>query len=83
MVRKDKTKSNTACANSSESKREKRTNIENTKTNAETSDLNPSVMCTSRSGNRYSLYSPFLLCSKYCVSYATKLERKANTLQEM
>ncbi len=45
------------------------------KINAETSDLNPSVMCTSRSGNRHSLCFSFLLCSKYCSSYTTKLER--------
>ena len=30
--------------------------------NAETSDLNPSVMCTSKSGNRHSLCFLFIEC---------------------
>ena len=42
--------------------------------NAETSDLNPSVMCTSKSKKRHSLCFSFLLCSKYCLSYTTMME---------
>jgi hypothetical protein len=47
--------------------------------NAETSDLHPSVMCTSKSENGHQLFS-FLFCPKYFISCTAKLERETNIL---
>jgi len=51
--------------------------------NAKTSDLNPSVMCTSKSENVHSLCFSSVLCPRYFILYTTKLERKTNKLREM
>lgn len=49
------------------------------KINAETSDLDPNVMCTSKSENGHPFF-PFLFCPKYFISCIAKLERETNTL---